>query len=46
MGIRYRLSSDLVNHLLYSPTIKEEDIDPKWDRNNPAHLEVPIRWFS
>lgn len=44
--VRYRLSSDLVKHLLYSPSLKDEDIDPKWDRNNPAHLEIPIRWFS
>lgn len=44
--VRYRLSSDLVKYLLYSPKLKEEDIDPIWDRNNPAHLEIPIRWFA
>ncbi|EGQ19308.1 hypothetical protein HMPREF9372_3704 [Sporosarcina newyorkensis 2681] len=44
--VRYRLSSGLVNYLLYPFTLKEEDIDPKWDRNNPAHLEIPIRWFA
>ncbi|PYF02643.1 Ntn hydrolase family protein [Ureibacillus chungkukjangi] len=43
--VRYILSSDLVKYLLYSPIVKEEDIDPTWDRNNPAHLEIPMRWF-
>jgi hypothetical protein len=44
--VRYRLSPDLVKYLLYPPTLKQEDINPLWDRNNPAHLEIPIRWFS
>lgn len=44
--VSYALSSDLIKHLLYSPTLTEEDINPEWDRNNPAHLEIPIRWFS
>ncbi|MBJ7982999.1 hypothetical protein [Bacillus cereus] len=45
-GVRYCLSSNLFEYLLYPPTLKEEDINPKWDRNNPAHLEIPIRWFA
>ncbi|WP_255285425.1 hypothetical protein [Priestia aryabhattai] len=45
-GILYRLSHKVYNHLLYLPTLKEEERNPKWDRNNPAHLEIPIRWFS
>jgi hypothetical protein len=42
----FQLSSKLVNSLLYPMTLKEEDIEPEWDRNNPAHLEIPIRYFS
>ncbi|MDW0115207.1 hypothetical protein QT711_18805 [Sporosarcina saromensis] len=42
----YRLSLDLANYLLNPPTVKETDLEPEWDRSNPAHLEIPIRWFA
>ncbi|EFI68441.1 hypothetical protein P9436_15165 [Lysinibacillus capsici] len=44
--VKYRLLPDLVKYLKNPPNLKEEDIDPIWDRNNPAHLEIPIRWFA
>lgn len=44
--IKYILSANLVKHLLYKPTLNKKDINPHWDRDNPAHLEIPIRWFS
>ncbi|PGR66390.1 hypothetical protein [Bacillus cereus] len=44
--VNYRLSSKLSNHLSYPPVLKEEFIDPKWDRDNPGHIEMPIRWFA
>lgn len=44
--VTIRLSSSLQNYLLNLPSLKEKDIDPIWDRNDPAHIEIPIRWFS
>lgn len=45
-NVKYRLSSKLIKSLLHPYQLQKDEIDPDWDRNDPNHIEIPIRWFS
>lgn len=42
----FRLTPRLKEKLLHLFSLKNEDIKEEWDRNNPAHLEIPISWLG